>query len=157
MAQDPETTGGGDGQPAVVMEQRGDLFDVDASCALAHCVSADAAMGAGIALGFRMRWPQVPGVVRAAAPAVGSAMLVEVPDRLIVNLVTKPRFYDKPTYETLRASLEDAVRQLSARGVRRLAMPRIGSGLDRLAWSQVRQIIDEVFAGSGIEVVIRSL
>ena len=38
--------------------------------------------------------------------------------------------------------------------VTKIAMPRIGSGLDRLDWARVRQMIQETFAETSVEVQV---
>ena len=40
------------------------------------------------------------------------------------------------------------------KGVRRVAMPVIGCGLDRLEWEKVSAIIREVFSDTGVEVLV---
>ena len=44
----------------------------------------------------------------------------------VYYLVTKPKYSDKPTYATLRTSLEAMAVHMATHGVKRLAMPRIG-------------------------------
>jgi hypothetical protein len=39
-------------------------------------------------------------------------------------------------------------------GITKVAMPRIGCGLDRLQWGIVREIILEVFEDTDLEIVI---
>jgi hypothetical protein len=41
--------------------------------------------------------------------------------------------------------------------IKKLAMPRIGCGLDKLDWNTVEEIIEEVFEGADIEIVIYKL
>ena len=41
--------------------------------------------------------------------------------------------------------------------ITKLAMPKIGSGLDRLDWEKVKEIIQDVFDDSDIEILICSL
>ena len=41
-----------------------------------------------------------------------------------------------------------------ATGVKKIAMPKIGCGLDRLNWNIVRSIIKEVFEDTDIEILI---
>lgn len=36
----------------------------------------------------------------------------------------------------------------------KLAMPRIGCGLDKLEWSKVKAIIEEVFADTDVEILV---
>ena len=42
-------------------------------------------------------------------------------------------------------------------GYKKIAMPHIGCGLDRLEWPKVRNIIQEVFHDDGIEILICSV
>ena len=81
---------------------------------------------------------------------VGKALLVEN----VFNLVTKPRCYQKPTYETLREALVDMKIRCDQLNVKKLAMPLIGCGLDRLDWNVVSPLIKEVFEDSDIEILI---
>lgn len=70
------------------------------------------------------------------------------------NLVTKEKYWHKPTYESVREALEDMRECLEDIGGNKLAMPHIASGLDRLEWSKVYDIICEVFNDMNIEIVI---
>ena len=36
----------------------------------------------------------------------------------------------------------------------KIAMPKIGSGLDRLNWQDVEQIIKDVFADTDVEILV---
>ena len=47
--------------------------------------------------------------------------------------------------------------QMQHYGETRLAIPRISSGLDRGDWKVIKDIIEEVFAGSEIEALIKYL
>ena len=38
--------------------------------------------------------------------------------------------------------------------IRRVAMPVIGCGLDRLEWEKVSEMIQEVFAGTEVEILV---
>ena len=41
-------------------------------------------------------------------------------------------------------------------GVRRLAMPKIGCGLDRLAWDDVIELILSTFSATTLEIQVRT-
>jgi O-acetyl-ADP-ribose deacetylase (regulator of RNase III) len=137
--------------------QTGDLFATPCH-ALAHCVSADFAMGRGIAVHFKERYGRV-GELRAQGKEVGSvAYLYDEPTaRHVFYLVTKGRYFDRPTLASLRASVEALVAACNTYGVTELAMPRIGCGLDRLNWPDVESVLQSAFAGSGVRVVVYSL
>ena len=72
----------------------------------------------------------------------------------VFNLITKERYFQKPTYESLRGALECMKTLCGEKGVRRVAMPVIGCGLDRLEWEKVSAIIREVFSDKGVEVLV---
>lgn len=82
--------------------------------------------------------------------------------RLEFNLVTKEKYWQKPTYNSLKAVLINAKLyslMVSDKGVKKpkpvkLAMPRIGCGLDRLQWDKVKAIIEEVFANTDVEILV---
>ena len=41
--------------------------------------------------------------------------------------------------------------------IHKVAMPRIGYGLDRQNWSEVKKLIEEVFEDTDIEILVCSL
>ncbi len=137
-------------------EKEGDLFD-DTQSALAHCVSADLHMGAGIAVAFKTRFGQVDKL-RAQQPAVGKCLVLsEESQRCLFYLVTKPRYFDKPTYDTLRQALVDLREQCATHNVTALSIPRIGCGLDKLAWPRVKAMLATVFKRTLITITVYTL
>lgn len=139
------------------IEMKKDLFSVDESYALVHCISSDFALGKGIAVKFRDM-----GVKKALEKmykplwwsGFGSCLVVDVQDRIVFNLVTKEHYYDKPTYQTIRGALLELKVDARNEGVTKLAMPLIGCGLDKLEWSKVSEIIKEIFDDTDIEILI---
>lgn len=123
-------------------------------CALAHCISADFALGKGIAKGFDQRYAVKDELRRIFANCnenlVGHCIYVCG----VLNLVTKQFYYNKPTYETLRSSLVSMRNLCLANHIRRVAMPCIGCGLDRLVWQLVVQIIRDVFQNTDVTITV---
>jgi len=74
--------------------------------------------------------------------------------RLIFYLVTKERYYHKPTQEALRDALLQTREKCMELEIRKLAMPRLGCGLDGLKWPVVSLLIQDVFKDSGMEITI---
>ena len=132
-------------------EQAQDLFAVPESYSLAHCISADAEMGAGIAKAFASRFPEL-SILKEAAPEnkVGSCIRVG----RVLNLITKEKYWQKPTYESVESALQSMLSVCKAEGIKKVAMPRIGSGLDKLDWPKVSALIQKVFTGSGVEILV---
>lgn len=141
-------------------EETRDLFTVPQGYYLAHCISGDYSLGAGIAAQFvdvyNMRYKlhrnyPIPDGEKFAN--VGEALLVDN----VFNLVTKDRVYHKPTYDTLIETLEDMKAQCENLDINKIAMPRIGCGLDGLSWDMVEEIIKEVFEDTDMEILICTL
>lgn len=132
-----------------------DLFTFPRTYCLCHCISADFALGAGIARRFdeiyKMRFKlfnrcgKIPEAQR-----IGQALRVDN----VFNLVTKERYFHKPTYECLEQCLTDMKKQMQDLEITKLAMPKIGCGLDKLEWSRVESIIKNVFADTEIEITV---
>ena len=74
--------------------------------------------------------------------------------RYIYHLITKQKFHNKPTFGTLRASLERMRTHAEENGVRQISMPCIGSGLEKLEWNVVRQLIQDTFRISPVAIIV---
>ena len=140
-----------------ITEIQQDLFTVPQGYYLAHCISGDYALGAGIAKKFdevyNMRFKlhrdyAIPNGEKYAY--VGRALLIDN----VFNLVTKRRCFHKPTYDDLYDALDDMRFQMKTYGITKLAMPLIGCGLDRLEWDRVRDIVEDVFADNDVDILV---
>ena len=139
-----------------ITTEKKDLFTMPQGYYLAHCISADFALGAGIAKAFdnvyNIRFKLFRNFDDYEYHG-GDALLIDN----VFNLVTKKKCYHKPTYDSLREALEMMKEQIDFLGITKLAMPKIGCGLDRLEWTKVYDIICEVFDDMDIEIVICEL
>lgn len=86
----------------------------------------------------------------------GGCAVLKDKDRFIYYLVTKPVTAAgvKPTYETLEGSLTAMRNHMVTNGVKDLAIPQIGCGLDGLQWDQVDARIRSVFGETDIEITV---
>jgi O-acetyl-ADP-ribose deacetylase (regulator of RNase III) len=136
-----------------ILEKRGDLFSSSHLVALAHCVSADFKMGAGIALDFRNKFGNADKLLETKCQ-VGQVATLQFSDRApIYYLVTKDRYFGKPTYDTLESALENLAKCCQRDKIAHLAMPRIGTGLDQLSWDLVKPLIVAAFKGSNVKTI----
>ncbi|CAL1545470.1 unnamed protein product [Lymnaea stagnalis] len=130
-----------------------DLFLCNESISLAHCVSEDLTMGKGIAVEFKKRFGKVEELKQQKA-MVGQVAKLKVGDRHVYYLVTKEKHNDKPNITTLKFCLREMRDHCVAHGINELAMPKIGCGLDGLAWEDVQKLIITVFKETNIKVTI---
>src|SRR6185437_2573709 len=120
----------------------GDLFS--SQQALAHCVSEDFNMGKGIAKQFRDNFGHVEEL-KSAKVKVGGVAIMKTSERYLYYMVTKEKYWGKPTLETLKLSLQSVKKHMDQHQITELSMPCIGCGLDKLKWTDVSKIIQEVF------------
>ena len=146
-----------------LIEVNGDLFSepyTKGEDIYVHCVSSDFALGAGIAKIFREKFPifveRKQEMIRKFPKAKLSGLFsVASNGYIIVNLVTKKNYWDKPTYETMETSLRSLRQYIMQRPhIKRVLMPRIGCGLDRLDWSRVRVMIENILEKVDVEVKV---
>ena len=134
-------------------EVYGDLFNVDKKYYLAHCISADFALGKGIAVEFNKRYDMKKKLHNQFIVNDDCWPTCYMIDN-VFNLVTKEKYWHKPTYQTLRGALVDMRKHIERYDIKYIAMPMIGSGLDRLEWLKVSEIIKDVFKNSDVEILV---
>ena len=140
-------------------EIKANLFDVGDDYALAHCVSADFGMGKGIVIEFNRRFDMKNHLLRKYPYYYKEwvdnkrehGCLFELN---VFNLITKEHYWHKPTYSSIRGALEDMKIECLLHNIQKVAMPKIGCGLDRLEWNKVRDIIFDVFADTAIDIKV---
>jgi len=137
-------------------EVRGDLFSSPSTESLCHCISRDYKLGKGIAKLFREKFGRIDELKDSGARVGGLAVLKDG-KRFVYNLVTKEKYSDKPSYESLRKSLEAMKVHCLAHGVESISMPRIGCGLDGLSWPAVRTLIKNVFQLETVRITVYQL
>lgn len=148
-----------------------DLFNLSEDYMLVHCVSSDFKLGAGIAKIFNDRFNMSDKLEHVlpfdAWDNKGYCGIVNM-DRLftlvpkdlgiyrVANLVTKEHYYDKPTLYTMQTALQDLRLQLHMTypEVKKLGMPLIGCGLDKLNWSDVSYLIKQVFYDTELTITV---
>jgi len=132
----------------------GDIFvnRYDAQ-ALAHGCNCRGAMGAGVAKGFRERYPDMYQEYRQHCKAeprqfnLGDSLLWRGDDKPhVFNLGTQDDYWHhRATYDAIEKSLKTMKHQADEEGIISIAMPRIGAGYGGLPWKKVRPIIERIF------------
>lgn len=133
----------------IIEVDSGDLFDASAE-ALINPVNTEGAMGAGLALTFRARYP---AMFREYAEVCQRRMLEvgtlhwwhtgEPQPRFVVNFPTKKRWREPSQLIWIDAGLQTLRAQVEARSIESLAMPALGCGLGGLPWDKVRAKIHQ--------------
>lgn len=143
----------------IYKEEIRDLFSVPEEYFLAHCISADFGMGKGIVIEFNKRF-DMKRKLKSKYPdyldkwVLGSQKFDCIMEGKVFNLITKERYFHKPTYDSLSGAVI-LMRNLALKNnISKIAMPVIGCGLDRLCWDKVSKIIKIVFEDTDVEVLV---
>ena len=132
----------------------GDLFvNRYQAQALAHGCNCQGSMGAGIAKGFRERYPEMYEEYRRRCKAeprefsLGDSFLwKETGKPWVFNLGTQERFWHaRASYEAIETALKKMRQQADEESIHAVAVPRIGVGYGGLSWKKVKMIIERVF------------
>lgn len=116
-------------------------------------------MGKGIVVEFNRRF-DMKSILQSKYPdylnqftrhRIGGDCILE---GRVLNLITKERYFHKPTIITMRIALQKMKQICLENSINKIAMPTIGAGLDRLNWNDVITQIKNVFADTNIEVLI---
>ena len=128
----------------------------EANTAIAHCISADAKISKGFAETICRGVNGLQKYCGRAKTTVGSALPYWHPEsnNFINNLVTKSEFFEKPTLDNLRISLENMRGHALLNNITKILLPKIGCGLDILQWTDVFKLIQDTFTYSGIQIQI---
>ena len=129
----------------------GDLFTSPSTASLVHCISRDLKMGKGIAKIFRNKFGKVNEMKKQNCQ-IGECAIIKNNKRFIYNMITKEKYYNKPTYTNLKKSLIFCKTHAMTNNVNHICMPKIGCGLDKLKWNKVHNIIHDVFKDTNINI-----
>ncbi|MGF1639897.1 MAG: macro domain-containing protein [Rhodospirillales bacterium] len=129
--------------------ETGDVIAEDAE-ALVNTVNCVGVMGRGVALQFKNAFPENFKAYKAACKRgdvqPGRLFVFETGQltspRYIINFPTKRHWRGKSRLTDIEAGLDALVSEISARGIRSIAIPPLGSGLGGLKWSEVRLRIE---------------
>lgn len=124
---------------------------------VAHCISSDCVMGAGVAVVINEAMPGMRRMLRDALKVkpitkVPDIIGVRIGDKTVINLITKINYFDKPTYPVLYKSIELLKDYCVKHNHTEIAIPKIGCNLDGKSWKKVSSYIDSIFKDSGVTV-----
>lgn len=149
----------------VIEERVGDLFQAADVDAIAHGCNCAGAMGRGIAVEFRTRWPTMYSEYKKLCvegrftPGDVMPWKIEEPEswEWVYNLGTQKHWRAKATPIAIENSVRAMIEHASDHGVLRIAMPRVGAGLGGLPWEAAREALHSAIAESSCTLVIYSL
>lgn len=137
-----------------ITEVNGNLFSMEGfGVHYVQCISADFSMNQGIAVQFNRR-KDMKNKIKALRGDHNDKAIDCILIEDTFNLVTKKFRYNKPSYETIGQALEMMKEICLEQGITKIAMPKIGCGLDKLNWKHVEKKLKKVFRSTDIEFFV---
>ncbi len=128
----------------------GDLLKTPAD-ALVNTVNTVGVMGKGIALQFKLAFPDNYAAYEAACKRgdvqIGKMFVFrrEKNPRFIINFPTKRHWRGKSKIEDIESGLKALIQVVKEEHIKSIAVPPLGCGNGGLDWEQVRPLIEEAF------------
>lgn len=129
-------------------EIKGNLFDYTKDRVPVHCISKDCMIGAEIAPLIRSTfnlWGLYSKVNKCPSCVYYNG---------VFNLITKEHYYDNPTYENFKKTLMWMKNYLEFLGIEKIVMPKIGYSSNKLEWPRVKEILENVFGDTNIDILV---
>lgn len=141
-----------------VLFTKGDLFSTEGVRAYGHGCNCAGAMGAGVAIEFKRRYPRMFEEYAARCAdgrfGLGDVFMWTEGDETVFNLGTQEHWRKKAQLPALAQALRKMV-ELAANGsIERVGLPRIGAGLGGLDWMRVKRVLEEVGKETKITLVV---
>ena len=146
-------------------EEQCDITTIDKTqYAVGHCIAADLNWGGGIAPIVIRKMYDAENECRYKCStnpdgcridlAAGQILVIRNEKGILINLITKTHSWDKPTYLSITRSIVKMRDYMLETGLKKLCIPYIGCGIDRLEWEVVSNIVRGVFCDTDIEVKV---
>lgn len=128
-----------------------DIFTVGKEYYLAHCIASDLRMGAGVAVKMQKEFG-LRGKIQKQNVDLSHPTCVLT--GRVFNLITKKRSSGKPSQQSLELAIDIMADIAIKKDISKIAMVKIGCGLDRLSWPYVKIAIKNAFSETNIEILV---
>lgn len=139
----------------MLTEVRGSVFHTEAQC-LVNTVNCVGAMGRGIALEFKGRYPDMyvhyRSVCQRGLLRPGMILPYSGADKLILNFAVKDDWRQPSSHAWVEACLVRFVANYARLGITSVALPLIGAENGWIAWEPTYALINKHLADLPIEV-----
>ena len=128
----------------------GNVFQLENVRNYAHGCNCAGAMGKGIALEFKKRYPemyrQYKNLCEKGEFKLGSVFPYNYGGGYVFNLGTQQTWKTKADLKSIASALEKMLLFSEQNNLTKIALPKIGAGLGGLDWAKVKGVIEAVSA-----------
>jgi len=124
----------------------GNIFKIEGTKHYAHGCNCAGAMGKGIAVQFKERYPEMYKEYKALCKSgkftLGSVFEYNSGDGYIFNLGTQVSWTTRASLEAVEEAIDKMLSIASTLKIDKIALPKIGAGLGGLNWDDVKTVIE---------------
>lgn len=138
---------------------KGNIFDSDCTV-LVNPVNCEGVMGAGLALEFRLRYPQMFARYQSLCEdhilSVGKLWIYDAQPQKVLNFPTKTKWKAPTKTAYLIAGLKKFVNTYQTKNISSIAFPLLGAGRGGIAPAIAQDIMEEYLSGLPIDIEVYS-
>lgn len=131
----------------IVYIEEGDIFSFSTIKNYAHGCNCAGAMGKGIALAFKEKFPDMYAEYKKRCQMKlflpGDVYDYQKGEYHVFNLATQVTWHSGAKLQYVKESLQKMLQYAKASGIKNIALPAIGTGLGGLDWNDVKKVIEE--------------
>ncbi|WP_080780250.1 macro domain-containing protein [Chryseobacterium phocaeense] len=128
--------------------KEGDIFNLHGVYNFAHGCNCAGAMGKGIALQFKKKFPLMYQEYKILCKQklffLGDVFIYNYSNGIIFNLATQSNWRTKADINAIENALIKMFSYASENNIFEISMPKIGAGLGGLDWNEVAFVIEKV-------------
>lgn len=132
----------------IIYVNEGDIFNIEGVSNFAHGCNCAGAMGKGIALQFRKKYPKMYDEYKKLCKeklfSLGDVFIYKHNNETIFNLGTQATWRTQADINALETALEKLLSYSSSNNINKISLPKIGAGLGGLDWNDVKNTIENV-------------
>jgi O-acetyl-ADP-ribose deacetylase (regulator of RNase III) len=136
----------------------GDIFATPGVSAFAHGCNCTGVMGKGIAVAFKLRWPEMFELYRTKCKTgdfrLGDVFCWKESGNIVFNLGTQQSWQTNAELWAIESALRKMLIKAEAEHVDTIVMPRIGAGLGGLDWHLVKSRIADIGAETKVRLIV---
>lgn len=126
--------------------EKGDIFDISGVTSYAHGCNCAGAMGRGIAVQFKEKFPKMYSEYKTlcanGAYRPGDVFDYNYGEGHVYNLATQESWRTQAKLEYIGQAVARMLELAERENVTKIAMPAIGAGLGGLKWADVKTVLD---------------
>jgi O-acetyl-ADP-ribose deacetylase (regulator of RNase III) len=137
---------------------KGNLFKISDLNYYAHGCNCTGAMGKGIALEFKARFPKMyleyKKLCQNKEFNLGDVFIYKEGNYIVFNLATQYSWKTRAEEDAILMSINKMIMYAETNKIQKIGLPKIGAGLGKLDWNIVKKTFLEAGDKTNVELIV---